>query len=184
MPSAYKVPMASDVLPEPDTPTTATVRQSGTSTSTSRRLLCRAPRTPITVGRVPGSASSVITLRVYRPARALVQAQRLHDLESRGQRELLDIGSRKHAAVLGDNRPGRLLGDGIEMTLDPGPDVLAVMHVVRHRVDARQRLPRAGLDVGDVLLVQGDIVARGEPAEVAGDEVRPRVRERDVGGCH
>src|ERR1700749_5059512 len=42
MPSAYKVPMASDVLPEPDTPTTATVRHSGTSTSTSRRLLCLA----------------------------------------------------------------------------------------------------------------------------------------------
>ena len=55
MPSAYSVPMASDVLPDPDTPTTATVRHSGTSTSTSRRLLCRAPRTPMTVGRVPGT---------------------------------------------------------------------------------------------------------------------------------
>src|SRR5579862_9341793 len=113
MPSAYKVPMASDVLPEPDTPTTATVRQSGTSTSTSRRLLCRAPRTPMTVGRVPGTASSAITLRVYRPARALVQAQRLHDLECGRQRELLDVGGGQHAAVLGDDRPGGPLGDGI-----------------------------------------------------------------------
>jgi hypothetical protein len=55
MPSAYNVPMASDVLPDPDTPTTATVRHSGTSTSISRRLLCRAPRTAMTLGRVPGT---------------------------------------------------------------------------------------------------------------------------------
>jgi len=33
-PSAYNVPIAGDVLPDPDTPTTATVLQSGTSTST------------------------------------------------------------------------------------------------------------------------------------------------------
>jgi len=58
MPSAYSVPMASDVLPDPDTPTTATVRHSGTSTSTSRRLLCRAPRTAMTVGKVPGTGIS------------------------------------------------------------------------------------------------------------------------------
>ena len=58
MPSAYSVPIASDVLPDPDTPTTATVRHSGTSTSTSRRLLCRAPRTPMTAGKVPGTGIS------------------------------------------------------------------------------------------------------------------------------
>src|SRR5262252_10019241 len=62
MPSAYSVPMASDVLPDPDTPTTATVRHSGTSTSTSRRLLCRAPRTPMTVGRVPGTGTSAAVI--------------------------------------------------------------------------------------------------------------------------
>jgi hypothetical protein len=50
--------MASDVLPEPDTPTTATFRHSGTSTSISRRLLCRAPRTPMTAGREPGTGRS------------------------------------------------------------------------------------------------------------------------------
>src|ERR1700680_881387 len=61
MPSAYSVPMASDVLPDPDTPTTATVRQSGTSTSISRRLLCRAPRTPMIVGRFPGTGASPAT---------------------------------------------------------------------------------------------------------------------------
>jgi hypothetical protein len=58
MPSAYSVPMASEVLPDPDTPTTATVRHNGTSTSMSCRLLCRAPRTPMTVGRVPGTGMS------------------------------------------------------------------------------------------------------------------------------
>ena len=62
MPSAYSVPMASDVLPDPDTPTTATVRHSGTSTSTSRRLLCRAPRTPMTTGKVPGTGISVAAI--------------------------------------------------------------------------------------------------------------------------
>ena len=60
MPSAYKVPMASDVLPDPDTPTTATERHSGTSTSMSRRLLWRAPRTPMVVGSVPGTGRSAV----------------------------------------------------------------------------------------------------------------------------
>src|SRR6266540_479280 len=64
MPSAYSVPMASDVLPDPDTPTTATVRHSGTSTSISRRLLCRAPRTPMTVGRVGGTETSPVATQV------------------------------------------------------------------------------------------------------------------------
>jgi hypothetical protein len=58
MPSAYSVPMASDVLPEPDTPTTATVRHSGTSTSMSWRLLWRAPRTAMAWGSVPGTPTS------------------------------------------------------------------------------------------------------------------------------
>src|SRR5258708_21669831 len=39
---AHGVPIASDVLPDPDAPATATVRHSGTSASTSRRLSCRA----------------------------------------------------------------------------------------------------------------------------------------------
>jgi len=58
MPSAYSVPMASDVLPDPDTPATATVRHSGTSTSMSCRLLCRAPCTPMTLGSVSGTGIS------------------------------------------------------------------------------------------------------------------------------
>src|SRR5690348_18429010 len=62
MPSAYSVPMASEVLPDPDTPTTATVRHSGTSTSISRRLLCRAPRTLMTAGRVVGPGISTAAM--------------------------------------------------------------------------------------------------------------------------
>src|ERR1700683_339124 len=53
--------MASDVLPDPDTPTTATVRHSGTSTSTSCRLLCRAPRTSMTAGRGSGTPGTEIS---------------------------------------------------------------------------------------------------------------------------
>ena len=45
-------------------------------------------------------------------------------------------------------------------------------------VDGVDRLPRALGDVGHVLLVQGHVVAGAEPAEVAADEVLPRVRER------
>src|ERR1700684_3515128 len=105
MPSAYSVPMASDVLPEPDTPTTATIRHSGTSTSTSRRLLWRAPRTPMTVGRVRGTETGLSGIPgnltpacqrvlcraagrrvsvVHRSAVPAVQPPRLHDLERRG----------------------------------------------------------------------------------------------------
>jgi hypothetical protein len=49
------VPIASDVLPDPDTPAIATVRHSGTPASTSRKLLCRTPRTPVTGGEVPST---------------------------------------------------------------------------------------------------------------------------------
>src|SRR5260370_7272057 len=195
--------MASDVFPDPDTPTTATIRHSGTSTSISRRLLCRAPRTPMTAGSVPGTGSSPVTTPgtlgrpsgdppaggrgsgsgqartgagvagpgalssgVDRAGRALVEAQRLHDLEGRGVGEGLDVGGGQHAGVLGDHGRDGTLGDGIEVALHTQPEVLPGRHVVRHRVDARQGLPGAGLDVRDVLLVHRDVVAGGEPGEV------------------
>src|SRR6185437_14739276 len=62
--------MASDVLPEPDTPTTATVRHSGTSTSISRRLLCRAPRTLMAAGRVSGTGNSTASIKATYAGRA------------------------------------------------------------------------------------------------------------------
>ena len=54
MPSAYSVPLASDVLPDPETPTTATIRHSGMSTSKSTRLWWRTPRSTMARGSVAG----------------------------------------------------------------------------------------------------------------------------------
>jgi hypothetical protein len=56
-PSAHSVPRASDVLPDPDTPATATVRHSGTSASISRRLSCWAALARRTGATVIGLAS-------------------------------------------------------------------------------------------------------------------------------
>src|SRR6201997_3022040 len=182
--------MANDVLPDPDTPTTATVRHSGTSTSMSRRLLCRAPRTPMTAGRVPGTGIAAASIkatywsRVDRSARPAVEAQRLHDLERGGVGELRDVGGGQHAGVLGDDGRGRALGDGVEMAFDPGPEVFPARYVVGHRVDRSQRLSRACLDVGDVLLMHQDVVTGGEPAEVPADEVLPREGQHDIRGRH
>ena len=60
MPSANRVPMASELLPEPETPATATTHHRGTSTSRSRRLLCRTPRASIAAGsRASRSAAAL-----------------------------------------------------------------------------------------------------------------------------
>src|SRR5580700_5250201 len=144
--------MASDVLPDPDTPTTATVRQSGTSTSTSRRLLCRAPRTPMTAGKVSGTESSVSAIPDnLRPAQRgrrawagasgmdgsagpLVEPQRLHDGERGGVGEFLDVRGGQHAGVLGDDGRGRGLGDRVQVSFDPEPDIRSGVHVEGHRV--------------------------------------------------
>ena len=68
MPSAYNVPMASNVFPDPDTPTTATIRHSGTSTSMPRRLFCLAPRTAIAVGSLTATG---LWLMMSRPPPSL-----------------------------------------------------------------------------------------------------------------
>src|SRR4029078_7748651 len=79
------------------------------------------------------------------------------------------IGGGEHACVLGDVRRGRALGDGVEVSLDPGPEVLPARHVVGHRVDRLQRLARAGVDVGDVVLVHRAVAAGGEAAAGSAD---------------
>src|SRR5690348_12844157 len=100
--------MASDVFPDPDTPTTAAVRHSGTSTSIFRRLLCRAPRTPMTVGRAPGTEISLAGIAgalwsgVDGSAGPAVEAQGLHDGERGGPGVDLDVRGGQHAGVLGD----------------------------------------------------------------------------------
>src|SRR5690242_2971645 len=191
--------MASNVLPDPDTPATATVRHSGTSASTSPRLSCRAAHAddrgqgspapeyhqPPGPGRsrylpAPGGFCS----GVDRCAGPAVQAQRLHDGERGGPGEDLDVRGGQYAGVLGDDGRSRTLGDFVEVALNPSPGVLPVLHEVGHRVDRGQRLLRAGFDVGDVLLVHRDVLAGGEPAEVPADEVGPRVVQRDGRGAH
>src|SRR5215813_2935622 len=103
-----------------------------------------------------------------------VEAQRLHDLEGGGVGELLDVGGGQHAGVFGDDGRGRAFGDGVQVGFDPGPGVLPGRYVEGDRVDRGQRLPRARLDVGDVLLVHRDVVAGGEPAEGPATALTPR----------
>src|SRR3979409_2026481 len=61
------------------------------------------------------------------------------------------------------------------------PRLAAFLGEVRRGLDRVDRGPDAGSDVRHVLLVQGDVVAGAEPAEVSTDEVLPRVGERGGG---
>jgi len=62
MPSAYSVPMASDVLARPrTTPTTATVPPQRHVDVDVLQVVCAGPRAPpMTAGRVPGTARSPV----------------------------------------------------------------------------------------------------------------------------
>ena len=111
---------------------------------------------------------------------AEVEADRLHHLERHVLRE--DVGRCQHTGVLLDHRRGRRCGAFVEVTLERRPDVLAVLHEIRRRVDGVDRVPRALRDVLHVLLVEGEVVPRAEPAHVAADEVLPRVGKSCGGG--
>src|SRR5258708_18244996 len=116
---------------------------------------------------------------------AEVQTDRLHDPEHGAFG--VDIGRGEHALVLLDDRSRCGLGPSVEKSSYRRPRIVAVLLKERCRVDADQRLPDTGVDVGHVLLVQGHVVARAEPADVASDEMLPRVierygRSRDVTG--
>ena len=122
------------------------------------------------------AADRVAKSWVHPRAVAEVEADRLHHLERGAGGE--DVGGREHARVLLDHRcgcGGRAL---VQAALERGPGVVAVLHEVGRRVDGVERLPGAGGDVRHVLLVQGDVLAGAEPAQVAADEVLPRVGER------
>lgn len=93
----------------------------------------------------------------------VVETQRLHDLEGGSPGELPDVGGGQDAGVFGDDGRGGAFGDGVEVGFDAGPDVLPGGDVEGDRVDRSQCLAGAGFDVGDVLLVNGD-VARRSPA--------------------
>src|ERR1700722_13721304 len=132
----------------------------------------------------PGAQRSRGWSGVDRTARAFVEPQRLHDGERGGCGEDFDVGGGQHAGVLGDHGRGGPFGDGVEVAFDTGPGVHPGLHVVGNGVDAGQGFSGAGFDVGDVLLVHGDVVAGGEPAQVPADEVRPGVGQGDVGSLH
>src|SRR5207244_8148147 len=80
---------------------------------------------------------------VNRSAGPRVKAQRLHDREAGGPGENLDVRGGQDAGVFGDDRPDDLVRDGVEVGFDSGPEVLPVMHVVRHGVDRGQCFPGA-----------------------------------------
>src|SRR5215213_9739303 len=63
--SAYRVPKASDDLPDPDTPVNTTRASRGMSTSTPFRLWVRAPRTdtnPVNRGPAAGRVVGVVPM--------------------------------------------------------------------------------------------------------------------------
>ena len=93
-----------------------------------------------------------------------VKAQRLHNGERGGSGEDLDVRGGEHAGVPGDDGCGSPFSDLVEVAFHEGPEVprRAVFHVIPRRVDTGQRLFRVGFDVGDVLLVNRDVLACGE----------------------
>src|SRR5438309_12054968 len=111
---------------------------------------------------------------------AEVQTDRLHDPEHGALG--VDIGRGEQAGVLLDDRCRAGVSPGVEESSYRSPWVIAVLLKERCWIDADQRLPDTGVDVGHVLLVQGHVVARAEPADMASDEVLPRVIERDGWG--
>src|SRR6266700_1060034 len=107
---------------------------------------------------------------------AEVEADRLHHLERRALGE--DVGGREHARVLLDHGCGCGSDPLFQAALERSSGVVAVLHEVGRQVDGVERLPGALGDVRHVLLVQGNVLAGAEPAEVAGDEVLPRIGQR------
>src|SRR5882672_8659174 len=107
-----------------------------------------------------------------------VESHRLHQPERdlRGEH----VRGREHAGVLFDDRRGRRLAHRAQVGLHGAPHVpdRAVLLEVGRRIDGGEGSLRAGLEVRHVLLVERDVVARAEPAEVAADERLPGVGQR------
>src|SRR6267142_87293 len=100
-------------------------------------------------------------------AEAKVETDRLHHPEGRAGGK--DIGGGEYSRVLLDHWRSGGIGAFIQIPLHRRPHVVAVLLEVRSRIDSRQRLPDACVDVSHVLLMQVHIVARAEPAEMAAD---------------
>src|SRR6266480_1506259 len=121
------------------------------------------------------SGSQSLSSWVHLGAVAEVEPDGLHDPKSRARGE--HVGRRQDTGVLLDDGCRGRVADSVEVALHSGPRVLAVLHEVRRGIDRVDGRPDAGGDVGHVLLVQGHVVAGTEPAEVATDEVLPRIGE-------
>jgi len=160
--------MASDVFPDPDTPTTATVRHSGTSTSTSCRLFVPRPAHADDRGRVSGTRISLAaTTRQPKasisgccararagvwpaPVRAVKggqggrgrcvrgEAPRLHDLGTSWVGEDLDVRGGQHAVYFAMTGAAARSVTASRWAL-PRPGVPRPL-CKGHRVDRGQRL--------------------------------------------
>src|SRR5256712_5824560 len=141
----------------------------------SARAGSRSPAAPRSAASAGGRRSGRESW-VHPPAVAEVEADRLHHLERRALGE--DVGGREHPGVLLDHGRGCGSDPLFQAALERSPGVVAVLHEVARQVDGVERLPGALGDVRHVLLMQGNVLAGAEPAEVAGDEVLPRIGQR------
>src|SRR5258708_3804626 len=123
------------------------------------------------------ASSFLLRLRMNVGGKAEVEPDRLHDPEHGAPR--VNVGRGNHAGVLLDDRCRAGVSPGVKQSTYRGPRIVVVLLKERCRVNADQGLPDARVHVGHVLLVQGYVVACAEPANVASDEVLPRILERD-----
>src|SRR5712691_1746650 len=100
---------------------------------------------------------------------AEIETDRFHDPERCARGEY--VGRPEYAGVLLDDRRCSGVRDRVEVLLDRGPGVLAVLLEIRRRVNRVDRCLGVGGDVGHVLLVQGHVVAGSEPGDVTAHEV-------------
>src|SRR2546425_9103353 len=147
------------------------------SSSPSRNLNRPIPWISRTALLVMIASSLLLRLRMNVGGKAEVEPDRLHYPEDGAPR--VDVGRSDHAGVLLDDRCRAGVSPGVKQSTYRGAWIVTVFLKERCRVDADQGLPDAGVHVGHVLLVQGHVVARAEPADVASDEVLPRIIERD-----
>src|SRR5439155_20167574 len=105
-----------------------------------------------------------------------VEADRLEDPYRGGGGEY--IGGCQNACVLLDHWRGGGVSHRIEVPLYRGPAIVYVYHKKRRRIDGAQRRSGACREIGDILLLQRNVITRAEPCHMPGDQVRPRIRER------
>jgi len=89
---------------------------------------------------------------------SVVDAQRLDELVCVGLG--VDVGAAKLVDPAGDDHAGRLGGDAVEVSAEDGPRVGVVNGLVDGvDIEGVDRVRCRGLKFGDVLLLDGDVVA-------------------------